>query len=105
MAAATRRHRVIQWAVVDGQRDHLNFGLTEGRDRLRSARRSADAFHVYEFPARNGAPLYVAYARFLPGSAKHGFSRFDPDLDVAYVFELTAEAVIASFGLGEREVA
>jgi hypothetical protein len=93
------RHRVIQWAVVNGQRDHLNFGLTEGRARIRSARRYADVFHPYEFTDRNGNRLHVAYARYLPGSPKHGYSKFDPDLDVTYLFEVTADAADASFGL------
>lgn len=93
------RHRVIQHAIVNGQRDHLNFGLTEGRDRIRSARRHADVFHPYEFTARDGTPMHVAYARYLPGSPKHGYSKFDPDLDVTYMFETTADAVSANFGL------
>jgi hypothetical protein len=97
MAASTRKYRVIQWAVVDGKRDHLNFGLTEGRDRIRSARRYADTFHPYEFTARDGTPMHVAYARFLPGSTRHGYSRYG--IDVTYMFELTGEAVAASFGL------
>jgi hypothetical protein len=93
------RHRVIQRAIVNGQRDHLNFSLTEGRDRIRSARRYADVFHPYEFTARNGTPMHVVYARFLPGSPKHGYSKFDASLDVTYMFELSADAVNANFGL------
>jgi len=99
MATSTRRHRVIQHAVVNGQRDHLNFGLTEGRDRIRSARRYADVFHPYEFTARDGTPMYVVYARYLPGSSKHGYGKFDLTLDVTYMFELSADAVAANFGL------
>ena len=99
MATGTRKHRVIQYAIVNGQRDHLNFGVTEGRARIRSARRHADIFHPYEFTDRDGTPMHVAYARYLPGSPKHGFSKFNADLDVTYMFELTAESVAASFGL------
>lgn len=95
----SKRHRVIQHALVNGQRDHLNFGLTEGRARIRSARRYADVFHPYEFTARDGTRMRVAYARYLPGSPKHGYSKFDPDLDVTYMFEVTADAVSANFGL------
>ncbi|MFW6722909.1 hypothetical protein ACHZ98_22625 [Streptomyces sp. MAR4 CNY-716] len=93
------RHRVIQRAVVNGQRDKLNLCLTDGKAAIRSARRHADAFHVYEFTARTGARLHVAHARFLPGSSKHGFSKFRDDLDVTYTFEVAAEAVAADFGL------
>lgn len=99
MPSSTRKHRVIQYAIVNGKRDRLNFGLTDGRARVRSARRYADTFHSYEFTDRAGTRLHVAYARYLPGSAKHGFSRFDASLDVTYMFELTAEAVAAAFGL------
>lgn len=99
MPTSARKHRVIQHALVNGQRDHLNFGLTEGRDRIRSARRYADVFHPYEFTARDGTPMHVAYARYLPGSSKHGYSKFNPTLDVTYMFELTADAVSANFGL------
>lgn len=99
MAATTRRHRVIQFAIVNGKRDHLNLSLTDGQDRIRSARKYADTFHPYEFTDRTGTPMHVAYARYLPGSPKHGYSKFDSDLDVTYMFELTAEAVDASFGL------
>lgn len=99
MATGTRKHRVIQRAIVNGQRDHLNFGLAEGRARIRSARRHADVFHPYEFTARDGERMHVAYARYLPGSPKHGFSKFDPDLDVTCLFEVTADAAAASFGL------
>ena len=98
MATGTR-HRVIHHAIVNGQRDRLNFGLTEGRDRIRSARRHADVFHAYEFTARSGERLHVAYARYLPGSSKHGFSKFDASLDVTYLYEVTAEAVDDHFGL------
>jgi len=98
MTTTTRRHRVIQFAVVNGQRDHLNFSLTDGKDRIREARRYADTFHPYEFTDRNGTPMHVVYARFLPGSPKHGYR----DLDVTYMFELTRDAVAASFGLAER---
>jgi hypothetical protein len=97
MPTSTRKHRVIQYAVVNGKRDHLNFGLTEGRDHIRSARRYADTFHPYEFIARDGTAMHVAYARFLPGSPKHGYGKYN--LDVTYMFELTGEAVVASFGL------
>ncbi|MCX4707072.1 hypothetical protein [Streptomyces sp. NBC_01373] len=99
MATGSRKHRVVHHAIVNGQRDHLNFGLTEGRARIRSARRYADVFHPYEFTARDGTPMHVAYARYLPGSPKHGFSKFDPQLDVTYLFEVTADAAAASFGL------
>jgi hypothetical protein len=99
MAASTRRHRVIQFAVVNGKRDHLNLSLTEARANIRSARRHADTFHPYEFTDRNGTPMHVAYARFLPGSPQHGFSKVDANLDVTYMFQITAEAVGASFGL------
>ncbi|MEV4975540.1 hypothetical protein [Streptomyces scopuliridis] len=99
MAASTRHHRVIQFAVVNGKRDHLNLTLTEGKAAVRSARRYADVFHPYEFTDRNGTPMHVAYARFLPGSPKHGYSKVDPALDVTYMFVLTAAAVDASFGL------
>ncbi|MCZ4510437.1 hypothetical protein O3Q52_20035 [Streptomyces sp. ActVer] len=99
MATGTRKHRVTQRAIVNGQRDHLNFPLDEGRARIRSARRHADVFHPYEFTARDGTPMHVAYARFLPGSPKHGYSKLNPELDVTYLFEVTAEAAVASFGL------
>lgn len=102
MAANTRRHRVIQHAIVNGKRDHLNLSLTDGKAALASARRYADTFHPYEFTARNGQRLHVAYARFLPGSPRHGFSKVNPDIDVTYLFEITAEAVDAAFGLAER---
>lgn len=100
--ASTRKHRVIQYAVVNGTRDHLNFSLTEGRDAVRSARKHADTFHPYEFTDRNGQRMHVAYARFLPGSPKHGFSKLNPDLDVTYMFEITADAVAVGFGLAPR---
>ncbi|WP_171117821.1 MULTISPECIES: hypothetical protein [unclassified Streptomyces] len=103
MSASTRRHRVIQRAIVNGQRDHLNLSLTEGHAAVRSGRRYADVFHAYEFAARDGTRMHVAYARYLPGSSRHGFSKFNSDLDVTYLFEVTAEAVTASFGLAERE--
>jgi hypothetical protein len=99
MAASTRKPRVIQYALVNGQRDHLNLNLTDGKAAIRSARRYADTFHPYEFTARNGQRLHVAYARYLPGSPKHGFSKSNPDLDVTYMFEITADAVAAGFGL------
>lgn len=93
--ASTRRHRVIQRAIVNGKRDHLNLSITDGTAAVRSARRHADTFHTYEFTDRNGTPRHVAYARYLPGSTKHGYG----DLDVTYMFEVTAEAVAASSGL------
>jgi hypothetical protein len=96
---STRRHRVIQWAVVNGERGHLNISLTEAKVAVRSARRNADIFCSYECTDREGTLMHVAYARFLPGSPKHGFSTFNAELDVTYLFEVTAEAVIASFGL------
>lgn len=104
MAASTRRHRVIQHALVNGMRDHLmrdrlNLSLTDGTAAVRSARRYADHFHSYAFTDRNGTPRHVAYARYLPGSTKHGFSKVSADLDVIYMFEVTAEAVAASPGL------
>lgn len=99
MPTSTRKHRVIQYAVVNGQRDHLNLPLTDGKDRISSARRHADTFHAYEFTDRTGARLHVAYAHYEPGSPKHGFSKLNPDLDVTYMFQLTADAVAASFGL------
>jgi hypothetical protein len=98
----TRRHRVIQYAVVNGQRDHLNLSLTDGKTRIFSARKYANTFHTYEFTARDGQRLHVAYAHYEPGSPKHGFARFGPDLDVTYLFETTANAVEASFGLAPR---
>jgi hypothetical protein len=100
--SSTRRHRVIQSAVVNGKRDHLNLSLTDGKNRIFSARKYADTFHAYEFTDRTGTRLYVAYAHYEPGSPRHGFARFDPDLDVTYLFEVTAEAVNASFGLAPR---
>lgn len=102
MDATTRRHRVIHRAIVNGKRDHLNLSLTEGKAAIRSARKYADVFHPYEFTARDGTPMHVAYARYLPGSPRHGFSKFDGDLDVTYTFELTDAAVGASFGLAPR---
>lgn len=99
MSASTRRHRVIQHALVNSRRDRLNLSLTDGTARIRSARRHADTFHHYEFTDRTGTPRHVAYARYLPGSTKHGVSKFAPDLDVTYMFEITAEAVAASPGL------
>ena len=99
MAATTRKHRVIQHAIVNGQRDHLNLSLTDGQDRIRSARKHADTFHAYEFTNRDGTRLHVAYAHYQPGSPKHGFTAFDPALDVTYLFETTADAVNAAFGL------
>jgi hypothetical protein len=95
---STRGHRVIQRAIVNGQRDHLNLSLADGKAALLSARRYADTFHSHEFTSRDGTPMHVAYARFLPGSPKHGFSKVT-ELDVTYLFEVTAEAVSASFGL------
>lgn len=97
--SSTRRHRVIQYAVVNGQRDHLNLSITDGKARVFSARKHANTFHSYEFTDRTGTRLHVAYAHYEPGSPKHGFARFDPDLDVTYLFEVSAEAVNASFGL------
>lgn len=105
MPASTRQHRVVHWAIVNGKRDHLNYSLTEAQARVRSARRHADTFYPYEFTARDGTPMHVAYARFLPGSPRHGFSKFDEALDVTYLFEVTAEAVDAAFGLAERRAA
>ena len=99
MPTSTRKQRVIQHALVNGQRDHLNFGLNEGRARIRSARRHADVFHAYEFTARDGTRLHVAYAHYLPGSERHGYSKFDPTLDVTYMFEVASSDVAASFGL------
>lgn len=99
MAASTRRHRVIQYAVVNGQRDHLNLSLTDGKPRIHSARKHANTFHTYEFTDRTGTRLHVAYAHYEPGSPKHGFARLDPNLDVTYLFEVTTEAVNAAFGL------
>jgi hypothetical protein len=99
MTASTRHHRVIQHAIVNGQRDHLNHNLTDGQTRIRSARKHADTFHSYEFTSRNGTRLHVAYAHYQPGSTKHGYSKFDPALNVTYVFETTADAVNAAFGL------
>jgi hypothetical protein len=98
----TTRHRAMHYAVVNGQRDRLTLGLTDARERVRSARRNADVFHAYEFTSRDGTRLHVAYARFLPGSDRHGFSKFDTSLDVTYLYEVTAEAVDASFGLAPR---
>ncbi|MFH8813025.1 hypothetical protein ACH4GZ_38500 [Streptomyces hygroscopicus] len=102
MDATTRRHRVIHRAIVNGKRDHLNLSLTQGKAAIRSARRYADHFHSYEFTDRHGTGMHVACARYLPGSAKHGFSRFNAELDVTYLFEVPAEAVTASFGLAPR---
>ena len=99
MASATRRHRAHQYALVNGQRDHLNLSLSDGRAAIRSARRYADTFHTYETTTRTGTPIHVAYAHYLPGSTKHGFSKLDPGLDVIYLFEITSEAVAAAFGL------
>jgi len=101
-ATRTRRHRVLHYAIVNGQRDHLNYSLTDGRERVRSARRYADTFHAYEFTSRDGTPMHVAYARFLPGSTRHGFSNLDETLDVTYLFEVPVEAVEAAFGLAPR---
>ncbi|MFD8516564.1 hypothetical protein ACFV27_37170 [Streptomyces antimycoticus] len=103
MGATVRRHRVIHRAIVNGQRDHLNLSLTDGKARVRSARRYADLFHSYEFTDRTGTAMHVAYARYLPGSPRHGFSRSNPELDVTYLFEVTAEAVTANFGLAPTD--
>lgn len=100
--SGTRRHHVIQYAVVNGQRDHLNLSLTDGKNRIFSARKHANTFHSYEFTDRTGTRLHVAYAHYEPGSPKHGFARFDPNLDVTYLFETTDDAVNASFGLAPR---
>lgn len=102
MATTTRKHRVIQYAVVNGKRDHLNLSLTEARAGIHSARRYADTFYSYEFTDRTGRRIHVAYAHYRPGSPKHGFSKFDPALDVTYLFEVTADAVTATFGLDTR---
>jgi hypothetical protein len=112
MASTTRPHRVVQHAIVDGfvppegcpvppgrQHDNLNFSLSDARPRIRSARRQADVFHPYEFTGRDGTPMYVAYARYLPGSPKAAYGQRVSHLDITYVYELTAEAVAASFGL------
>lgn len=102
MVATSTRHRVLHYAIVNGQRDHLSYSLTAATPRVRSARQYADVFHAYAFTSRDGSPMHVAYARFLPGSPMHGFSKFDENLDVTYLFEITAEAVEASFGLAPR---
>jgi hypothetical protein len=112
MATGTRKHRVIQWAIVDGfvppegcpgppgrRYDHLNFSLSDARPRIKDSRRYADVFHPYEFTDRDGTPMRVAYARYLPGSPKNAHGQRASHLDITYVYELTAEAVAASFGL------
>lgn len=112
MPSTTRGHRVIQYAIVDGfvppegssvppgrRHDHLNFSLSDARPRIQTSRRQADVFHPYEFTDRNGTPMHVAYARYLPGSPKNAHGQRASHLDITYVYELTADAVAASFGL------
>lgn len=100
MPTTIRRHRVIQRALVNGTSDHLSLSLTDGKAGLRAASRYADTYHSYEFTARNGEQLHVAYARFEGGSAKHGFSSFT-DADVTYLYEVTDKALTASYGYAE----
>jgi hypothetical protein len=112
MATSTRKHRVIQYAIVDGfvppegcpvppgrQHDNLNFSLSDARPRIQTCRLTADVFHPYEFTDRDGIPMHVAYARYLPGSPKNAHGQRASHLDITYVYELTADAVAASFGL------
>ncbi|WP_327260012.1 hypothetical protein [Streptomyces sp. NBC_01240] len=107
--ASTRHHRVTQVAICNGVKGHenttlkdrLNVSLTDGRIKIASARRHADTFHAYEVTDRQGVRLHVAYARFLPDSPKHGFSKLAPGTDVTYVFEVSAAAVVAAFGLAD----
>jgi hypothetical protein len=112
VAATTRRHRVIQFAIVDGwvppegsaaqpgrQNDHLNFSLTDGRMRIQSSRAATDTFHTYEFNDRNGTPLHIAYAHHQPHSSKNAHGERAAHLDITYIYEVTGEAVAASFGL------
>ena len=99
MPSTVRDRRVIHTAIVNGKRDHLNISLTDGQAGIRSARKYADVFHPYQFTDRTGTARYVVYARYLPGSPKHGFSSIDSTLDVIYLFEVTAQAVEAAFGL------
>ena len=112
MAKTTRQHRVTQFAIVDGftppegsgippgrRHDNLNFSLSEGRARIQSSRRTADAFHAYAFDNRDGIPLHIAYARHLPHSPQRPYGPNAAHFDITYVYEVTDEAVTASFGL------
>lgn len=102
---AKPRHRVIHYAFVDGQRDHLNLSLTEGKSWVRGARKCADVFQSYEFVSRDGTPMHVVYALYRSGSSRHGFTALGVEHDITYLFVLSADAVTAAFGLAPRDSA
>jgi hypothetical protein len=92
------RPRVIQRAFVNGQRGDVSLTLTEARADIRASRRYADVYNVFECTDRAGDRLHIVYARYQGGSERHGFSAFT-DATVTYLYEVTDDALRASFGL------
>jgi hypothetical protein len=89
----------MHWALVDDMPPgHMNISLTEAREAVHRSRRSADVFHSYDITSRDGTPIHVVYAHYLPGRTDVAFGGHD----VTYLYEIATEAVAASFGLAPR---
>lgn len=97
-----RRHRAIHYAWVDTRpdlgSDAMSISLTEAKEAVRRTRRAADVFHAYDTTRRDGTPIHVVYAHYQAGRTDVAFAGHA----VTYLYEITTEAVLATFGLAPR---